>query len=153
MKPSDKKIFESLSGQSRCIICGTEQNLLPRNINHFHRLCESHKEYWNWFQVDKARVQLGYLKALPNADCALCDKPLSQEELESVGKWEANKMCNEHRWMAGVGYIVALEQFREQYKTGRPFVLHGRCYSKEYPQGIVVGQEMTYITPEPAAHA
>lgn len=118
--------------ENKCAVCDTEENLIPLHINDFVRVCEEHKDYKADFQFDKTKFQYGYINRLPDAKCSICDKQLSNEELESITRKNFTKTCDEHRWMAHFYYI---EKFKEQYKSGLPFTHGGKVYSREYPKG------------------
>ncbi len=116
-----------------CAVCGTAEGLIRAEMNHFQRVCAAHKKYATYFQLDKVKLELGYIDKLPDSCCAICDKPLSPEENKSIAAGDFIKTCAEHRWMSKF-YINTLE-FRQQYKEGKPFMLNGLTFSKEHPNG------------------
>ena len=120
-----------------CAICGTKDNLMPVITNAYNRTCESHKEYAGHFQLDKVRVALGYLDKIPDADCELCGKHLSVDELNSIGDKDFSKTCDEHRWLAWIA--SGLHQFKDQYKAGSPFIFvhNGFVYSEKIDDAIL----------------
>ena len=119
--------------ENKCAVCDTEENLIPPHITDFVRVCEEHKDYRSDFQFDKTKLQYGYINRIPDAKCSICDKQLSNEELESVSRKDFRKNCNEHRWMA---HFYDIDKFKEQYKLGLPFSNGLWTFSKEFPRGI-----------------
>lgn len=102
-----------VSTKTLCDICGKEGAAFFSRTHSFLKTCAEHNEYHNVFNVEKIRFDLGLIPQIPDCNCAICEKPLSEDEKHSMSLDDFNKTCSEHRMFSGIFHT---DQLRIAYK-------------------------------------
>lgn len=105
-----------VSTKTLCDICGKEGAAFFSRTHSFLKTCAEHNEYHNVFNVEKIRFDLGLIPQIPDCNCAICEKPLSEDEKHSMGLDDFIKTCAEHRIFSS---FYNIDRLRIAYKRNQ----------------------------------